>query len=80
MSLKAVRGLKTRLMALRTYFWSLPEAKEGRLRFSLALTSEMCLPLPLDFAVDVWLQQGREWKALEDLKVRTSEVCGGTLR
>lgn len=32
-------------MVLRTYFWSIPFSKQGKVRFSVALTNEMLGPI-----------------------------------
>ncbi|CAK9053401.1 unnamed protein product [Durusdinium trenchii] len=67
-------------MVLRTYFWSIPFSKQGKVRFSVALTNEMFLPLPIDFDLEISLvENGRclEGLVLKDLKVTMHENCGG---
>lgn len=67
-------------MVLRTYFWSRPHVAEGgQVRFSVALTNEMSMPLPMDFDLEiVLLAGGRDLKLeLEDLKIIKHEAFGG---
>ncbi|CAJ1458270.1 unnamed protein product, partial [Effrenium voratum] len=72
---------------LRTYFWSLPRVaptdgsrtRSGskRLRFSVAVTNEMFLPLPLAFDLALGLStDGAEFRRL-DGQVTLREVCDG---
>lgn len=79
---------------LRTYFWSLPRVaptdgsrtRSGskRLRFSVAVTNEMFLPLPLAFDLALGLStDGAEFRRLdgqEGPKSRTGQTKGAAER